>query len=86
MSRTTDAAAMAECIAPLDDESRRALRRYWEQVIREEWIPAARQAPRPVPLDEDLRRERRAARRAAAAVVRLAPRRPVPAEHGSEAA
>lgn len=68
MSTGIDAAALAECIAPLDDEQRRALRRYWEQVIREEWAPPVRRVPRPVPLAEDGRRERREARRAIARI------------------
>jgi hypothetical protein len=75
MEAKHDAAALTECIAPLDDEDRRAVRRYWEQVIREELVPAERVAPRPVPLEElDERRERRTARRAVATVVRLAGR------------
>lgn len=45
----------------------RAVRRYWEQVIREELLPV-RQVPRAVPLAEDGRRERRAARRAVARI------------------
>jgi hypothetical protein len=58
-------ADLANCLGPLADDERRALRRYWDQVIREEWIPAERQAPRLVPLPElDERRERRRARRA----------------------
>jgi hypothetical protein len=71
MFRITDAAELAECIAPLDDEGRRALRRYWEQVIQEEWVPPARRAPRPVPLSGlDERRARREARRAIARIAR----------------
>ena len=71
MSSTTDPAELAECLAPLDEQGRRAVRRYWEQVIREEWVPAPRGVPRAVPLSElDERRERRAV----AAVVRLAGR------------
>lgn len=68
MSTGIDAAALAECTAPLDDEQRQALRQYWEQVIREEWVPPARRTPRPVPLAEDGRRERREARRAIARI------------------
>lgn len=75
MEAKHDAAALTECIAPLDDESRDAVQRYWEQVIREELVPAVRVAPRPVPLEElDERRERRQARRAVTTVVRLATR------------
>ncbi|MGQ0574465.1 MAG: hypothetical protein ACT4RN_09695 [Pseudonocardia sp.] len=76
MSSTTHAADLAECVVPLDDEGRRAVRRYWEQVIREEWVPATRRAPRAVPLAEDGRRERREARRAVARIAaagRVAP-------------
>ena len=65
---TTDPAALDECVRPLDQEGRRAVLRYWEQVIREEWVPPARRAPRPVPLAEDRRRERREARRAVARI------------------
>jgi hypothetical protein len=71
-----DAGVLAECVSPLDDEGRRAVRRYWEQVIREEWVPPVRRRPRAVPLAEDGRRERREARRAVgriAAASRLAP-------------
>jgi hypothetical protein len=65
MEGKTNPADLAECIAPLADEERRAVRRYWEQVIREEWVPVARPDPRPVSLAElDQRRERRSARRA----------------------
>ena len=76
MDAIQDLASLDECVAPLADEDRRALRRYWEQVIREEWVPPAKRAPRPVPLAEDGRRERREARRAVATVVRLAARHP----------
>lgn len=77
MSSTTHAADLAECVAPLDEEGRRAVRRYWEQVIREEWVPSVRPASRAVSLAElDERRERREVRRAMARVAaagRLAP-------------
>ncbi len=68
MDSTINPADLAECVVPLDEEGRRAVRRYWEQVIREEWVPPARRAPRPVPLAEDGRRERRVARRAVAQI------------------
>ena len=68
MESTTDPAALDECVGPLDEEGRRAVRRYWEQVIREEWVPPVRRVPRPVPLPEDGRRERRQARRAVARI------------------
>jgi hypothetical protein len=64
MDTEIDAAALAECVAPLASEARRAVRQYWEQVIREEWVPPVRRRPRVVPLAEDGRRERREARRA----------------------
>ena len=68
MDSMTDPAALTECVTPLDEVDRRAVRRYWEQVIREEWVPPVRRVPRPVPLAEDSRRERRAARRAVARI------------------
>lgn len=77
MSCTSHPAQLAECVVPLDEEGRRAVRRYWELVIREEWEPPARRVPRAVPLECDGRRERREARRAvariAAAASRVAP-------------
>ena len=36
MDNTQDGAALADCIAPLDEEGRRAVRRHWDRVIREE--------------------------------------------------
>ena len=88
--KTTDPAGLDECVRPLDEEGRRALRRYWEQVIREEWVPPLRRVPRPVPLAEDGRRERREARRAVARIA-AASRLPVlpaaqPSVVGDEAA
>jgi hypothetical protein len=76
MDSTTNGAALVECVAPLGEEGRRAVRRYWEQVIREEWVPPVRRVPRAVPLDTDGRRERREARRAIAQIAaagRVAP-------------
>ena len=65
MDSTTEGAVLAQCAAPLDEAGRRAVRAYWEQVIREEWVPPVRRMPRAVSLAElDERRERRAARRA----------------------
>jgi hypothetical protein len=61
-------AALADCVVPLDEEDRRAVRRYWKQVIREEWCPPVRRVPRAVPLPTDGRRERREARRAVARI------------------
>jgi hypothetical protein len=69
---------LANRLGPLDDDERRVLRRYWDQVIREEWIPAERQAPRLVPVPELAeRRERRRARRAMTLIAGAA--RPGPA-------
>jgi hypothetical protein len=68
MDSKTGVAALADCIAPLDDEDRRALRAYWEQVIREESIPPVRRVPSPVPSALERRRERREARRAVARI------------------
>jgi hypothetical protein len=64
-----DAGALAECLAPLDAEHRSALRGYWEQVIREEWVPPAEREPaRPAMAELDERRARREARRAMARI------------------
>lgn len=69
MDSTTNGSALVECVVPLDEEGRRAVRRYWEQVIREEWEPPVRRVSRAVPLAElDERRERREARRAIARI------------------
>ena len=68
MDSTSSLSVPMECMAPLDDEDRRAVRRYWERVIREEWVPPERRVPRAVPLPEDSRRERREARRAVARI------------------
>lgn len=58
-----------ERFAPLSEGEQRAVRRRWEQLIREEWVPAVRPMPRSVPLAElDERRERRSARRAVARI------------------
>jgi hypothetical protein len=64
-----DAGALADCIAPLDAEQRSALRGYWEQVIREEWVPPTERVPaRPAMAGLDERRARREARRAMARI------------------
>ena len=68
MNGKIDPLALDECVRPLDEDDRRELRRYWEQVIREEWVPPSRWMPRAVPLAEDGRRERRQARRAVARI------------------
>jgi hypothetical protein len=86
---THEPADLTECIVPLDEEGRRAVRRYWEQVIREEWVPPVRRVPRPVPLPEDGRRERRAARRAVARIAAASRTArvhvlPAPAPQGSQ--
>ncbi len=66
---TRDVAALAECVVPLDDEDRRAVRRYWEQVIREEWVPPVERVQGLASLAErDERRARRQARRAMARI------------------
>jgi hypothetical protein len=68
---TEDARALSDRIGPLDEEGRRAVRRYWEQVIREEWVPPSRQRPARVSMGElDERRGRRAARRSLSLVTR----------------
>jgi hypothetical protein len=64
MDAMSDPRVLDECMAPLNEEDQKAVRRYWEQVIREEWEPPVRPRPRAVPLPEDGRRERREARRA----------------------
>jgi hypothetical protein len=83
--RNDDPASLADCMAPLDDHDWRAVRRYWEQVIREEWVPAARRVPRAVPLAEDGRRERREARRAVARIAAAGRVAPVVARRPSAA-
>lgn len=65
MSRHVNPAELAECIAPLDEEDRRALWRYWDQVIWEEWAAPVPRSPRTVSLAElEERRQRRETRRA----------------------
>jgi hypothetical protein len=71
MDSEIDPAVLAECVVPLHEEDRCVVRRYWEQVIREEWVPPVRQRPARVSLGElDERRGRRAARRSLALVTR----------------
>lgn len=67
MNGKVNPADLDGCVRPLDEDDRRALRRYWEQVIREELLPVTL-APRAVRLAEDSRRERRQARRAVARI------------------
>lgn len=79
MSSTTTGAALAECTALLNEEGRRAVRRYWDQVVREEWVAPSRGVPRLVLIESG--RERREARRAMARVAaagRLAAVVPLP--------
>ncbi|GAA3068531.1 hypothetical protein GCM10010464_35920 [Pseudonocardia yunnanensis] len=68
MDTEVNGAELAECVRSLDEEGRRAVRAYWEQVIQEEWVLAARRIPRAVSLAEVDEC------RAVAEVVRLAPR------------
>lgn len=67
MARTTDPATLAECVALLDEEDRRAVRRYWDRVVREEWVEPSRWMARPAPV-ERTGRQRREARRAIARI------------------
>jgi hypothetical protein len=69
MDAISDPRALDDCVVALDEEGQKAVRQYWEQVIREEWVPAARPVPRAVSMAElDERRERRSARRAVARI------------------
>jgi hypothetical protein len=68
MNGKIDPLVLDGCVRPLDEDDRRELRRYWEQVIREEWVPPSRWKPRAVPLAGDGRRERRQAHRAVARI------------------
>lgn len=81
---TDNIVGLIECVAPLDEDGRRSVRQYWERVIREEWVPPNRQAPRPVPLAEDGRRERREARRAIARIAHASRVEHVVRGHGDE--
>jgi len=63
-------ADLAECVKPLDQVERRAVCRYWDQVVQEASAgPVVRSVGYPVPFVDDIRRERREARRALARVV-----------------
>lgn len=79
-------AALMECIAPLNEEDRRALHAYWSQVIWEEWLPPVRRVPSPVPSEADTRRERREARRAVARIVAASQMCPAMPSSGKAAA
>ena len=68
-----DPAGLADCTVVLGLEHRRAVREYWDQVIREEEVPAGQRVYCPPSLEElDERRARRRARRGLASVTRLA--------------
>lgn len=73
--KINDPASLADCVAQLDDAGRRAVRRYWERVIREEWVPPSRWERRTAPVDGAARQSREARRAMArvAASGRLAP-------------
>lgn len=65
----TDAGgALVECVAQLNDEDRRAVRRYWDEVTREVWDSLVEQETAGVSLYGIACRERREARRAIARV------------------
>lgn len=68
MDSTTDVATLADCVAPLDEDGRRAVRRYWERVIQEEWVAPSRRMPGLTLFDGSGRRGREARR----AVARIA--------------
>lgn len=75
---TRDVVALTECVVPLDAEGRRAVRRYWERVIREEWVPPVeRAAGRGSLVDLDERRTRRRTRRAMARIAATSRTAPV---------
>ena len=76
MSTTWSPQALAECMAPLDTEGRRALQRHWNRLIWEEWVPPSQRVPRAAPTAGSDGRRRREARRAVARIAaagRLAP-------------
>lgn len=60
-------AAPAECLAPLADENRHALRKYWDSLIWDAWIPPAERVRVPTFAELDERRAQRRMRRQAAA-------------------
>lgn len=76
VQRFNRAASFADCVVPLGEDDRRELRRYWERVVRQEWVRPSRFVPSPVPSVAERVREQRQAARAmarAAAARRLAP-------------
>jgi hypothetical protein len=84
---TRDVAALVECVVPLDDEGRRAVRRYWEQMIREEWVPQVERVRGLASVAErDERRSRREARRAMARIAAASRVRSLPSPTSGEAA
>jgi hypothetical protein len=68
---SNDPAALAECIAPLSQDDRRALWRYWNRVTAEEWVPPAERARVPSFAELDERRARRRMRRQLASVAQV---------------
>ena len=84
---SNDPAALAECIAPLSQDDRRALRRYWARVTAEEWIPPSERVRVPSFAELDERRARRRMRRQLASVAQVEQAgRTRPATAGSDAA
>jgi hypothetical protein len=66
-------AELTDCTVELGPDEQRAVRDYWEQVVREEEIPVSERVYCPPSLEElDERRSRRQARRGLASVTRLA--------------
>ena len=62
---------LTDCVVPLNSEDIGALHCYWDQVIREEWVPPAQRelAPAALVVKEE-RRAHREARRSMARIVR----------------
>ncbi|MGI8815332.1 MAG: hypothetical protein ACR2G2_08660 [Pseudonocardia sp.] len=70
--RNDDPESLAQCIAPLGADDRRALLKYWDRVTAEEWVPPSERIHRVPSLAElDERRARRRMRRQLASVTRL---------------
>lgn len=88
---STDPESLAECIAPLNQQDRQALRRHWDRVTAEEWTPPSQRYDRVPSLAElDERRARRRIHRQLASVAQLTQieraTRPGQPTHGSEVA